>query len=94
VIKLFLQELRPFILVYSFLTFFLFAIFAAIALKLGLLFCKEELQCQILFQCDKFFQKLHPLEHRKFAFIFFAIFAAFALKLGKELQFQFTFRCD
>jgi hypothetical protein len=56
VIGSFLQELCPlnleeFLKIFSFPDFF-FSIFAAIALKLGLLLCSKELQFQFAFQCD------------------------------------------
>jgi predicted Rdx family selenoprotein len=106
VIDSFLQELCPLNLkefenFSVFRTFF--AIFANIRLKLGLLFCSNELQFQFTFQCDwLIFAGVMPPElWRIFQFsgLFFAIFAAIALKLGsllcsKELQFQYTFQCD
>jgi hypothetical protein len=67
--NLFFQELCPLNLVnlkknYNFLDYFL-AIFAAIALKLGLLFCKKELQFQFVFWCGLLiFARVTPLELR------------------------------
>jgi hypothetical protein len=42
------------------------AIFAATALKLGLLLCSKELQFQFAFQCDWYiFARIMPLELRR-----------------------------